>query len=98
MRPRMVLEGVIWIDPMGGSRGSLEPWGEGVRRLAASRGFSVGERESGVQDLGVSSFFGSVQAVARVGEGWVAVADPRRDGEGRVLAESDVINLGSSPE
>ena len=98
VRPRMVLEGVIWIDPMGGSRGSLEPWGEGVRRLAASRGFSVGERESGVQDLGVSSFFGGVQAVARVGEGWVAVADPRRDGEGRVLAESDVINLGSSPE
>ena len=95
-RPRMVLEGVIWLDPMGGSRGSLEPWGEGVRGLAEARGFGIGERDIGLQDLGISSFFGAVQAVARVGDGWVAVGDPRRDGEGRVLSDQDVERARSS--
>ena len=89
-RPRIVLEGVIWVDPMGGSRASPEPWGEGVLRLAALRGFSVGERDTGPQDLGISPFFGGVHAVARDADGWAPAADPRRDGAGRVLLGEDV--------
>ena len=90
-RPRMVLEGVIWVDPMGGSRASPEPWGEGVRRLAVSRGFGVGERDTDVQGLGISPFFGGVHAVARDADGWAPAADPRRDGVGRVLSDEDVV-------
>jgi gamma-glutamyltranspeptidase/glutathione hydrolase len=90
-RPRMVLEGVIWVDPMGGSRASLEPWGEGVRKLAAARGFGVGERDTGPQDLGLIPFFGSVHAVAWDADGWAPAADPRRDGVGRVLLDEDVL-------
>ena len=90
-RPRMVLEGVIWVDPMGGSRATLEPWREGVRRLALSRGFGLGEWDTGPQDLGISPFFGGVHAVARDADGWAPAADPRRDGVGRVLLDEDVV-------
>ena len=96
-RPRMVLEGVIWVDPMGGSRSSLEPWGEGVQRLALARGFGVGERDTGPQDLGVSPFFGGVHAVARDADGWATAADPRRDGVGRVLLDEDVVRARQDP-
>lgn len=96
-RPRMVLEGVIWIDPMGDSRASLEPWGEGVRRLAVLRGFGVGERYTGLQTLGISSFFGGVHAVARDGDRWAPAADPRRDGVGRVLSEEDMVRVQQDP-
>lgn len=84
-RPRMVLEGVIWVDPMGGSRASPGPWGEGIMRLAALRGFSVGERDTGPQNLGIDPFFGGVHAVAQDADGWTPAADPRRNGAGRVL-------------
>lgn len=96
-RPRMVLEGVTWVDPMGGSRASLEPWGEGVRRLAVSRGLGVGERDIGLQTLGISSFFGGVHAVAWDGDGWAPAADPRRDGVGRVVSEEDVVRARQDP-
>jgi len=96
-RPRMVLEGVTWVDPMGGSRASLEPWGEGVWQLAVSRGFGVGERDTGLQALGISSFFGGVHAVARDGDGWAPAADPRRDGVGRVVSEEDVVHAQQDP-
>ena len=93
----MVLEGVIWVDPMGGSRASPEPWGEGVRRLAVSRGFGVGERDTDVQGLRISSFFGGVHAVARDADGWAPAADPRRDGVGRVLSDEDVVARTAGP-
>ena len=97
-RPRVVLEGVIWLDPVRGSTVSLAPWGEGVRQLAARRGFGLGEWDTGLQVLGISPFFGGVQAVAREGDGWAAAADPRRDGVGLVLSEDDVLRAQQDPD
>ena len=93
LRPRLVLEGVRWVDPSGSSAAALEPWGLRVRELAAQRGLRLGEWIIGLEYLARSPFFGGVHAVAREGEGegWSAAADPRRDGVGRVLTEEDVL-------
>lgn len=98
IRPRLVLEGVVSLDPGGATAVSLAPWGEAVRQLAAMRGFAIGEWDTGLQYLGISPFFGGVNAVARQEEGWAAAADPRRDGEGRVLGEEDVLKAERDPE
>lgn len=90
-RPRIVLEGVVWLDPGEGATTALAPWGDSVRVLAANRGFTLGEWDTGMQQFGLSPFFGGVNAVARGEEGWIAAADPRRDGVGRLLDGSDVL-------
>ena len=97
-RPRLVLEGVVSLDPGGATAVSLAPWGEAVRQLAAMRGFALAEWDTGLQYLGTSPFFGGVNAVARQGDEWAAAADPRRDGVGVVLSEEDVLRAEQDPD
>jgi gamma-glutamyltranspeptidase/glutathione hydrolase len=97
-RPRIALEGVIWIAQVPGAETALAPWGNGVRVMAAQRGFRLGEWTTGLEYLGISPFFGGVNAVAREDELWVGAADPRRDGIGRTLTDEDVLRALSGTD
>ena len=90
-RPRLVLEGVVWSDSLMTSPAALAPWGPRVRELALARSIALGEWDTGIQYLGMSAFYGGVNAVAREEGAWVAAADPRRDGVGRPLTDADVL-------
>jgi gamma-glutamyltranspeptidase/glutathione hydrolase len=90
-RPRLVLEGVVWSDSLTTTAALLAPWGTRVRELAQARAFGLGEWDTGIQYLGMSAFYGGVNAVARENGDWAAAADPRRDGVGRLLTDEDVL-------
>jgi gamma-glutamyltranspeptidase/glutathione hydrolase len=90
-RPRLALEGVVWTDSLMSSPAALAPWGGRVRELALARSMPFAEWDVGIQYLGMSAFYGGVNAVAREEGAWVAAADPRRDGVGRPLTDADVL-------
>ncbi|MSR36338.1 MAG: hypothetical protein EXR95_06805 [Gemmatimonadetes bacterium] len=90
-RPSLALEGVSWMTLGTDAQTVLAPWGKDVRLMAAQRGLRLGEWMTGLEYMGLSPFFGGVQAVARENEAWIGAADPRRDGVGRPLTDEDVL-------
>ena len=88
-RPKIAVEGVIWIDPS--TQSALAPWGASFRQVAGQRGLRLAEAVSGLEYLGLSPWFGGVNAVARENKEWVGGADPRRDGEAHTLADEDLL-------
>jgi len=97
-RPRLSLEGVIWMDQPLGAETGLAPWGMAVRQMATQRGLRLGEWITGLEYLGLSPAFGGVNAVAREEQGWTGTGDPRRDGVGRPLTDEDVLRARSGTD
>ncbi len=90
-RGRLFLEGVIWLDSARSAPRILAPFGDSlVRPMASKRGFILGVHDEGPLLQSWDPWFGGVNAVARADSGWVAAADPRRDGDARVVGAEDV--------
>ncbi|MBW3533778.1 MAG: gamma-glutamyltransferase family protein [Gemmatimonadetes bacterium] len=98
-RHRLVPEGVVWIDSARSTSRVLAPFGDSLLRpLAAERGISLGEHDSGPLFQDWDPWFGGVHAVAWDGEAWIAAADPRRDGTARTVEPEDVVEAtGRAP-
>jgi hypothetical protein len=84
------LEGVVWNDTASVEQGADTTWNRRTDALASARGFATGEQPSGPWPARMDPWFGGVNAVARSGEGWIAVGDERRNASGGVLTQGSI--------